>query len=134
MKATKTDWLLLVDDHPDILGMLTLMLSEKYNVMSYGHPEEALLAVQTLKPDLLVLDVAMYPIDGMECLAAIRSLPGYSRIPAVALTAYARPEDRVKFLAAGFQAVVTKPVLDQAELEAVLDRVLKNQLSSATVR
>jgi CheY-like chemotaxis protein len=58
----------------------------------------------------------MSPVDGLQCLEVIRSLPGYRSIPAIALTAYAHDVERKAFVAAGFQAVVTKPILDQQEL------------------
>jgi len=69
----------------------------------------------------VVCDIAMPDQDGYELIAAVRSL-GAERggnVPAVALTAYARPEDRVRALAAGFQMHVAKPV-DPDELINVL--------------
>ena len=115
--------LLVVEDDQDTLDLLALWLSERYRVFSYGCADGALAGVETAKPDLLLLDIGMRPIDGLGCLKAIRAIPGYDSIPAIALTAYARDSDRAVFRAAGFQAVLTKPILDD-ELFAAITKVL----------
>jgi CheY-like chemotaxis protein len=111
-----TGRLLLVEDDRDNLEVLTVILGERYRVFGYNCAAEALAALDEAKPDLAVLDIGMSPVDGLQCLEAIRARPGYGRIPAIALTAYAREAERQAFLAAGFQAVVTKPVLDHQDL------------------
>jgi CheY-like chemotaxis protein len=124
----RTARLLLVDDNQDNLDILTVILAEKYQVLSYACAREALTALEAtkpdLKPDLLVLDIGMTPVDGVECLKAIRAMPGYGSIPAVALTAFARDAEREAFLAAGFQAVVTKPIADHDKFFAEIARSL----------
>ena len=120
----RTASLLLVDDNPDNLELLAILLGERYRVSSYGSAAEALGDLEAVKPDLVVLDIGMAPVDGLECLEAIRAKPGYAWVPAVALTAFARDVERKAFLAAGFQAVVTKPILDHRELATVIDAVL----------
>jgi CheY-like chemotaxis protein len=121
---TGTPRLLVVDDNRDILDMLTLSLGEKYSVLGCQSAAEALAALETSRPDLLMLDIRMSPVDGVQCLEAIRAIPGCADIPAIALTAFARDSDRQAFLAAGFQAVAVKPILDQCELEALIDMLL----------
>jgi CheY-like chemotaxis protein len=128
----KTAQILIVDDDPDNLEILTVILSEKYCVSSHGSVPEALTALEAAKVDLLVLDIGMSPIDGLQCLKAIRALPGYGSIPAIALTAYARDVDRKAFLAAGFQAVVTKPILDSRELFATIAPLLTSMAQAAS--
>ena len=130
----RTGQLLLVDDNRDNRDVLTVILSEKYRVASYGSAAEALTAVEALRPDLLVLDIGMTPVDGLQCLKAIRAMPGHASTPAIALTAFAREIDRQTFLAAGFQAVVTKPVLDLRELETLIDTLLQSGCSLAAPR
>ena len=120
----KTARVLLVDDNQDNLDLLSVLLSEHYVVSSYASAAEALRELDTVKPDVLVLDIGMAPIDGMECLQAIRARPGHARTPAVALTAFAREVERKTFIAAGFQAVVTKPIFDPREVVTVIDRML----------
>ena len=119
--------LLLVDDNRDNLELLAMLLSEKYAVASYGSAVEALAALDGVRPDVLVLDIGMAPVDGVQCLAAIRAQPGYSTTPAVALTAFARDSERAEFLAAGFQQVVTKPVLDPSTLMRAIDAALESR-------
>ena len=118
--------LLLIDDHGDSLEMLVVMLGDKYRVSGYSCAKEALGTVEEFNPDLLLLDVRMSPMSGPECLAAIRAKAGYEGLPAIALTALARDEEKAALTAAGFQAVVTKPILDQRELEAVIDSLLQS--------
>jgi CheY-like chemotaxis protein len=115
----KTARLLVVEDDRDTLELFTLWLTERYTVFSFQCADEALAALATAKPDLLLLDIGMRPIDGIQCLAAIRAMPGYRRIPAIALTGYARACEREAFQAAGFQAVLAKPLLDDALFETI---------------
>jgi CheY-like chemotaxis protein len=117
----ETARLLLVDDDQDNLDVLTFILGEKYRVVGHRCASDALTALEAAKPDLVVLDIGMSPVDGMQCLQAIRAVAGYGSIPAVALTAYASEAARKAFMAAGFQAVVTKPILDHGELFAAID-------------
>jgi CheY-like chemotaxis protein len=121
---SKTARLLVVDDNPDILEMLTMLLSEKYSVAGCGSAEEALTTVEASRPDILMLDIRMSPVDGLQCLEAIRAMPGHAGTPAIALTAFARDAERQAFLAGGFQAVVAKPILDPGELERLIDALL----------
>lgn len=118
--------ILLVDDHVDSLELLAFMLNEAYNVLAYAAAEEAVRGVEKFKPDLLVLDARMYPMDGVQCLKAIRARPKYTAIPAIALTALARDVDKAALLSAGFQDVVTKPILDAARLRRIIDGLLES--------
>jgi CheY-like chemotaxis protein len=81
----------------------------------------ALAALPDARPHILVSDVEMPGQDGYELIRQVRLLPGEAggKVPAAALTAYARPEDRMRALMAGFQIHVPKPV-QPAELVAVV--------------
>jgi CheY-like chemotaxis protein len=107
--------------------MFLVMLRDKYRVSGYSSAKDALERLEEVKPDLLLLDVRMTPISGPECLAAIRGRAGYENLPAIALTALARDEEKAALRATGFQAVVTKPILDQRRLESVIDFLLQNK-------
>jgi CheY-like chemotaxis protein len=136
LRCMKTRQLLVVEDDPDNLALLTAILGDKYRIKGCTSVAEALLALEGFIPDLLVLDVGMRPVDGVEFLKAIRMIPGYGTIPAIALTGYARDGDKQRFLEAGFQAVVTKPIMDQAALESLIEntlnvRVFSRQLDSS---
>src|SRR5689334_13109005 len=113
--------LVLIEDDADTLEVFAILLGERYAVSAYRSPLDALRRLGDPQPDVLLLDIGMHPIDGVECLQKIRATPGHADIPAVALTGFARDEERLQFLARGFQAVVVKPVLDPADLMAVID-------------
>jgi len=104
--------------------VLAFLLSDKYEVAACNSAAEALRAVTSAAMDVLVLDIGMAPTDGIECLKMIRDIPPHAATPAIALTAFAREADRRDFLEAGFQAVVTKPILDQERLERLIDSLL----------
>jgi CheY-like chemotaxis protein len=113
---------LVVDDDLDTLEMLKVILQNRgAEVNTAFSARDALEALEHSLPDALVSDLAMPEQDGYELIELIRQR-GPERggnIPAVALTAYARVEDRVRALTAGFQMYVPKPV-DANELVAVV--------------
>ncbi|WP_437878104.1 hybrid sensor histidine kinase/response regulator [Sorangium sp. So ce513] len=116
---------LVVDDEEDTRELLVTMLEQcGARVTAVGSTAEALLALKALQPDVLVSDIAMPGEDGYALIRKIRALPATSggRTPAVALTAYARTEDRTRALRAGFTTHVPKPI-EQAELLAVLANI-----------
>jgi CheY-like chemotaxis protein len=113
---------LLVEDNPDTLDMLKFIFDESgAEVIATATVDEALDALERFKPDALVSDIAMPDRDGYDLIREIRSRGPErgGKIPAVAVTAYARAEDRVRVLAAGFQMHVAKPI-DPDELIAVV--------------
>jgi len=124
--------LLLVDDNRDNLEVLAFLLSDKYEVAACNSAAEALRTVASTAMDVLVLDIGMAPTDGVECLKMIREIPPHAATPAIALTAFAREADREDFLQAGFHAVVTKPILDQQRLEALIDSLLASPPAGAS--
>ena len=98
------------------------------SVKAVGSADEALEEVERFRPDVLVSDIGMPGRDGYELMRRVRAL-GVGRggeMPALALTAYARPEDRAKALEAGFQAHVAKPI----DADEVLTTVRKLALSA----
>ena len=118
---------LVVDDEPDTLEMLDLVLSGYgAEVRTADGCTAALDHLTAAAADVLVSDIGMPGEDGFALIRRVRSLgPAQGgRIPAVALTAYARSEDRIRALAAGFQAHVTKPV-DPPHLAEVIATVAR---------
>jgi PAS domain S-box-containing protein len=111
---------LVVDDDGDSAEIISRILRRRGAKVRIAHGmEEALAAVQTSAPDVLLSDIGMPHHDGYELISRIRALPEGRRIPAVALTALVRSEDRTRSLRAGFQMHVGKPV-EAAELLAVV--------------
>ncbi|MEH2436754.1 MAG: ATP-binding protein [Nostoc sp.] len=113
---------LIVDDEADARHLLTTILGQYgAQVMAAPSASDALLALQEFRPHILVSDIDMPQEDGYTLIRQVRALPADQggRIPAVALTAYARAEDRTQALLAGFQLHIPKPV-NPGELAAVI--------------
>jgi signal transduction histidine kinase/ActR/RegA family two-component response regulator len=112
---------LVVDDEPDTRELLKAGLGQSgAEVTVAGSAAEALEAMRATTPDLLISDIGMPEEDGYELIRRVRaqSNENWGRVPAIALTAYARVEDRMQALRAGYQMHVPKPV-EMAELVAV---------------
>jgi PAS domain S-box-containing protein len=112
---------LVVDDEPDTRELLKAGLRQcGAEVSAVGSAAEALEAIVANPPDLLISDIGMPGEDGYALIQRVRELPAESggKLPAIALTAYARVEDRMQALRAGYQMHVPKPV-ELAELVAV---------------
>jgi CheY-like chemotaxis protein/anti-sigma regulatory factor (Ser/Thr protein kinase) len=113
---------LAVDDEEDALGLLSVILeSAGAQVTTAASAELALERLKAEPFDALIADIGMPRIDGLELIRLVReTLPApANQIPAAALTAYARSEDRVTALASGFQMHVAKPVNPAAVVTAV---------------
>ncbi|MEP7300006.1 MAG: PAS domain S-box protein [Caldimonas sp.] len=111
----------VVDDEPDAREILARVLQDQgANVTSFGSAAEALAALTTNKPTVLVSDIGMPEMDGYQLIRSLRAgEPRAARIPALALTAFARAEDRKRSLIAGYQAHLAKP-FDVGELILVV--------------
>jgi PAS domain S-box-containing protein len=108
---------LIVDDERDARDVLWRILSERgAEVIAAGSVAEAVALAERVAPDVLVSDIGMSGADGYELIRQIRMLGGHlARVPAVALTAFSRLEDRTQALLAGYQIHLAKPV-DASEL------------------
>jgi CheY-like chemotaxis protein len=103
---------LVVDDDPDALELVAAVLtSAGAETRTVRSARGALTMLETWRPDVVVSDVEMPEMDGHAFVAALRARDAAhgGRVPAVALTAYGREEDRVRLLAAGFQMHLAKP-------------------------
>jgi CheY-like chemotaxis protein len=114
--------LLVVDDDEDARALLASILADQgATVSTASSAEEALAMFAEVSPDVLLSDIGMPGVSGYGLIRRIRSLPVErgGRTPAIALTAYSRPEDGERAFTAGFQAHVTKPI-DSDRLTAVV--------------
>jgi CheY-like chemotaxis protein len=111
---------LVVDDEPDARALLRRLLEDSgAEVWALGSAREALEALDSFVPQVVVSDIGMPERDGYELIQDVRAR-GAARgggVPAIALTAFARSEDRTRALLAGYQMHVAKPV-EPAELIA----------------
>ncbi len=113
---------LVVEDDPVTLDLLKFIFDESgAEVITAASVDEALDAFERFRPDALVSDIAMPDRDGCDLIREVRSREPQQggNIPAVAVTAYARSEDRVRALEAGFQMHIAKPIVPE-ELIAVV--------------
>ena len=118
---------LLVDDDSDTLTLMTTALTRRLaNVTAVSSASEAIQAIARKRPDVLVSDIAMPDEDGYGLIEKVRRLEnGASEIiPAVAITAYAKEEDRERALSSGFQIYLAKPV-ELTELISVVARAAR---------
>jgi CheY-like chemotaxis protein len=113
---------LVVDDEEDGRRLVATVLRQcGAQVTEANSAAEGFKAVRDLRPDVLISDLGMPGEDGYSLIKKVRALPPEQggQIPAAALTAYARVEDRMRVLRAGFQIHLPKPV-EPAELVAVV--------------
>jgi hypothetical protein len=118
---------LVVDDDRDSLELIRSILELQGAVVTTASStQEALERLQDNPVDLLLSDIEMPGGDGLELIHAVRALgtPSGQRLPAVAITAYGRMEDRIRILSAGFNSYLAKPV-DPSELIAVIASVAR---------
>ncbi|MEO7189562.1 MAG: PAS domain S-box protein [Vicinamibacterales bacterium] len=118
--------ILVVEDDPDTRDLVRRLLeAHRAEVLVAASAPEALELLVSKPPDMLVSDIGLPDVDGYELMARLRKMDGpESRIPAIALTAFARSEDRTRALAAGFSAHVAKPV-EPTELLMTVDSFVK---------
>ena len=102
--------IIVIDDEPDVTDLLKYSLELKgYNVHALNNPIEFVSKVRDLSPDLIVLDVMMPDLDGMQLCQIIRSDPRIKSTPIIFLSAKSEVEDRVKGLEHGADDYLTKP-------------------------
>src|SRR5688572_6718307 len=117
--------ILIVDDNPANLKLARVLLTaEGYEVRTAEAAEEALEILETFTPRLILMDVQLPGIDGLELTRRLKADPARRGILIVALTAYAMKGDDAKALAAGCDDYVTKPI-DADALYATVARLLR---------
>nr|WP_052170088.1 ATP-binding protein [Massilia sp. JS1662] len=103
--------LLVVDDVPQNRAMLQDLLQETgFIVAAAANGLECLVLLDSFKPDLILMDVMMPVMDGNETMRQVRHMPGWGKVPIVAVTASASPEDERRSREAGADAFLAKPV------------------------
>jgi signal transduction histidine kinase/ActR/RegA family two-component response regulator len=102
---------LLVDDDQDTLDLLSAALTQRSaQVTAVSSAAAALESIKSLRPDVLISDIAMPGEDGYRLIERVLALNIVPEIPAIAITAYAKQEDKERALAAGYQRYLSKPV------------------------
>ena len=117
---------LVVDDEPDARNLIErLLLEHNARVIKADSADTGMELLVTEGPDVILSDIGMPQKDGYELIRAVRSLPpgAGGKTPAIALTAFARSEDRTRAMMAGYQVHLSKPVEPQELIATVASLV-----------
>ena len=103
--------ILIVEDNPQNMRLVEMALSaESYFLLEATNGEEALEIAKKERPDLIIMDVQLPKMSGLEVTRKIREIPEFNRTPIIAITAYAMKGDEEKALDAGCNAYLSKPI------------------------
>jgi len=119
--------LAVVEDNADNRLLLQAILGDRFALVEYDNGTDALHGFSRARPDLVLLDISLPGMDGHEILQRIRRDENLRNLPVIALTAHAMAGDRERFLAAGFDDYITKPIVDEDQLFASIERLLKKR-------
>jgi two-component system cell cycle response regulator DivK len=108
MDAAKT--ILLVEDDETNRKLVRVVLARHYLIREAGSMEQALVLLQDGKPDLMLFDIRLGDGSGLDLIRNVRADAAFDAVPAVAITAQAMKNDEGRFLAAGFDGYVSKPI------------------------
>jgi CheY-like chemotaxis protein len=114
----------VVEDNADNRLLLQAILEGLYEVVEYENGVDALAGLAGSLPNLVLLDISLPGMDGNEILNRIRADKSLKALPVIALTAHAMSGDREKYLAAGFNDYITKPIVDETILLSAIERWL----------
>lgn len=130
-ETSKQQTILIVEDNDDLLSLMKSLLSRQYNVHTAYNGNEGLEILESKdKIDLIVCDIMMPVMDGVEMLRHIRKNPNYSNIPVIMLTAKRNDMDRAEAYEAGADAYMTKPFnpsVLSARISNLLERTQKQK-------
>lgn len=113
---------LIVEDEPHIVESLSfLLIREGFDVKAIGDGEKAMDKIETMRPDVLVLDVMLPGVNGFELLRRLRADPELKTTPVLMLTAKGQRRDREIAEAAGADVFMTKPFSNAEVVAAVKD-------------
>ena len=112
----------VVDDNADNRLIIRTILEDQYEIIEFSSGIEAIEGFRNNKPDVVILDISLPEMDGTEILRRIRDDSQLNDLPVIALTAHAMVGDREKYLAAGFNDYVAKPILDMSVLFSTIQR------------
>ena len=116
--------LLVEDNEINIIAIGTYLQDLGYHVVVARNGREALASVGEARPDVILMDIQMPEMEGLEATRQLRTQPAYARLPIIALTALAMPGDRERCLAAGANEYLTKPVSLKG-LVAIIQRMVQ---------
>ncbi|MFQ5997233.1 MAG: response regulator [Dehalococcoidales bacterium] len=121
-----------MEDNPLNMKLLEMLLmSKSYTLLKAVDGEEALDMATREQPDLIIMDIQLPKMSGLEVTQRLRQMPVFSRIPIIALTAYAMKGDRERFIDAGCDAYLPKPI-NTRELPEMINQMLQQRQKDNT--
>jgi two-component system cell cycle response regulator DivK len=122
--------ILYIEDNPDNrLLVKRILLAEDYELLEAKDASDALHLLQNSHPDLILMDINMPDMDGYTLTAKIKSLPGFARVPILAVTANVMRGDKEKTLEAGCDGYIQKP-LDIDQLTREVERFIMRRTNA----
>ncbi len=118
--------MLIVEDNAELLSLMGKIFSRYHHVSTATNGAEALEAVAADQPDIIISDVMMPVMDGLEMCRQLKQNPDTSHIPIILLTARTNPEDRIECYNAGADGYITKP-FELSVLKARIDNFLRDK-------
>lgn len=116
--------ILIVEDEPDTLQMLDASFRTRgFGTIACGSAAEALDCAARKQFDIIISDIAMPEVDGLQLMRELRARPGFSTVPAIALTGYASQTDAKAAISAGFDLHLSKPI-DPSDLMAAVNNLI----------
>ena len=104
--------IVLIEDNADNRLLTQAILEPEFQVECFEDGMTALDKIEISAPDLILLDISLPGMDGIEVLKNIRNIQSLKNTPVIALTAHALPGDKENFLRQGFNDYITKPIID----------------------
>lgn len=119
--------ILIVEDNPSNMRLIEMILRGKgYTLLKATDGEEALDVAFRGRPDLIIMDIQLPKLNGLEAVRRLRQASDFSHVPVIAVTAYAMKGDEEKIINAGCNAYMSKPV-NTRELPLVIAEMLRQR-------
>lgn len=125
--------ILVVEDNPANMRVIKMVLRDRgYTILEAVDGEEALAVAMERQPDLIVMDIQLPKMDGLEVTRRLRQTPEFKDTPIIALTAFAMEGDREKIIAAGCDKYISKPV-NTRQFPEVVSAMLREDRAGPTL-
>jgi CheY-like chemotaxis protein len=119
--------ILIVEDNPQNMRLIKMTLRAKdYTLLEATDGAQALDVAVREQPDLIIMDIQLPKVSGLEVARRLRGIPSFSRVPIIAITAYAMKGDKEKAIDAGCDAYLSKPI-NTRELPQVIAQMLSKR-------
>jgi two-component system, cell cycle response regulator DivK len=129
---SKQSLIVVLDDHVDSLVLLNFILGDicDAQIINFNKGGDLLEQATELQPDLILMDIILPDINGVEIMQQLRQRPSLLHVPIIAVTAWGRKDDRTALIQAGFTDYVSKPYLFE-DMEVTVSRYLSFDAKNA---